>query len=530
MGNFILTFCLVAIFNLGFAQVTPQWEWARNVSTTYSNQAISKICIDDNSNIYVYGTNSKQAIFDSYSLPPGNFIAKYNSQGGLLWVRHLNADASSIACDKAGNLYLTGSFTGNFMPVEGCNLPTHGGSDIFLLKYTTDGYLIVAKHYGAASNEVANDICTGIDGSCYITGSFLGYTTFDSLVFSLSTGPHSYLIKTDNSGEVVWGKVGQNNYYDGLIVREDRSGNIYVSGSDHVENCEYACGGQFLSKYDKNGDLLIDKPHVFGHSACVYDLSIDNNNDLVIIRYNQKYSSDKLEKYDSLLNLKWSRNHGGWGCYGYNKINFDKDDNIYSTGVYGEADPPCISVLIGEDSLYRKGTVDLLITKLDPSGNYEWSIHEGGNGYLGGPAGGPRFNGGARMNKEGCLVIAAQSMGHNNKYTVNFSTHTVINNGDWWQSVISKLKVADGEPVGIAKNEIHHPKAFIHPNPSKGKFVIAQVKSNSVVSISDITGKCIFKGRINSNNEIDLSETAKGIYFLQISNENELYNQKIIID
>ncbi len=84
--------------------------------------------------------------------------------------------------------------------------------------------------------------------------------------------------------------------------------------------------------------------------------------------------------------------------------------------------------------------------------------------------------------------------------------------------------------VGIPKT-----KSFISiaPNPNNGLFTVRTKglnTSNSEIRIYSVSGRLIYQNRINSDVfEIDLSNQAKGIYFVKITSEKQSLNSKLII-
>ncbi len=70
----------------------------------------------------------------------------------------------------------------------------------------------------------------------------------------------------------------------------------------------------------------------------------------------------------------------------------------------------------------------------------------------------------------------------------------------------------------------------IYPNPSKGKLTI-KTKDNYHLEVMDIMGKSVYaKELTGSQNNIDLSNQAAGIYLIRLTNGNKIINHKIIIE
>ncbi len=70
----------------------------------------------------------------------------------------------------------------------------------------------------------------------------------------------------------------------------------------------------------------------------------------------------------------------------------------------------------------------------------------------------------------------------------------------------------------------------IYPNPSNGIFNINLENTDNTIEIYNINGQLILSQKANdSNTTIDLSSQAKGVYFVKITSEQNVYNNKIII-
>ena len=78
----------------------------------------------------------------------------------------------------------------------------------------------------------------------------------------------------------------------------------------------------------------------------------------------------------------------------------------------------------------------------------------------------------------------------------------------------------------------------IFPNPSNGQFNVLlnyQAKDDAQLSIYNILGKAIYQKQITKNSnsvsiEIDLSNEAKGVYFIKLENNDLNYTKKIVIE
>jgi len=107
--------------------------------------------------------------------------------------------------------------------------------------------------------------------------------------------------------------------------------------------------------------------------------------------------------------------------------------------------------------------------------------------------------------------------------------------GPYYQS-ISNLEdegtanTKDTVGTETAAQKIINTPISIYPNPTKG---IVTVKGNNIqyIEVTNVRGQIIFKQETNTNNlNINLSNHAKGIYFVKIMGNNSITVQKIVLE
>ncbi|MBK6772401.1 MAG: SBBP repeat-containing protein [Ignavibacteria bacterium] len=157
------------------------WIRKYNGPGNYFDEANS-IVVDDSGNVFVTGrSNGVGTNFDYATI-------KYNSLGDSVWVKRYNGpgnvddNATSIAVDGSGNVYVTGSSSG---------LGT--GLDYATIKYNSSGDSVWVKRYNGPGNyyDEATSIAVDGYGNVYVTGSSGGIGSgadYATIKYSQSTG------------------------------------------------------------------------------------------------------------------------------------------------------------------------------------------------------------------------------------------------------------------------------------------------------------------------------------------------------
>jgi len=116
--------------------------------------------------------------------------------------------------------------------------------------------------------------------------------------------------------------------------------------------------------------------------------------------------------------------------------------------------------------------------------------------------------------------------------TTATSTHVP---GDWYSISADGLLIrmnfgVPPTPSGI--NNIKQSQFNLYPNPTNGIFVIELDKNSKYeVTVIDILGKTVYTSSINDmSTTIDLSGLEKGVYTVELKDENSKYTEKLIVE
>ena len=264
------------------------------------------ICSDVAGNVYLYGNSdsySNNIIFDNDTLGYGAFIVKYDGGGNVVWAKNIaghlvaNDREQSMCADLSGNIYITGSVYGT--AIFGNDTLT-GTFTVFVAKYDSNGNLLWVK--GAHGSGIGNAIAADANGNIYLTGYFgtsivFGNDTLAGQPFSAAT---IFIAKYDSNGNALWGLSPGGTYSDfGQSICTDSSGNIFVTGyftspylnfgGIPVINNNIGNNDIFIAKYDANGYALfaqsIGAGSEYGMGVCA-----DRNNNVYLTGYFGSYS------------------------------------------------------------------------------------------------------------------------------------------------------------------------------------------------------------------------------------------------
>lgn len=269
------------------------------------------------------------------------FLAKYDRDGTLVWATTTGKSSAlfgnAVAVDATGNCYLTGSFSQNAVFGD-TEFQNNSSYDAFVAKYDTNGAMLWAQQLGGDSSDQGTGIALDADGNCYVTGYFEGDAWFgDQYLISLGDRD-MFICQFDPAGKVQWrqqaGALGKT---QGSAIAVDRHGNSLVTGFyDSLAlfgtNTLSTDGfyDLFLAKYDQQGNLVWAQNTT---SSAIYGASVatdaDGNGyvtgsftgpasfgDLTLT--NDAVSTIFLVKCDGDGNFLWAKQSGGQAeCFGH---------------------------------------------------------------------------------------------------------------------------------------------------------------------------------------------------------------------
>lgn len=329
-----------------------------------------KLQLDALGNVYVAGSITGQTTFGSTVIAASTnsaFLWKLDSEGNTLWAQTViggvKSNSVGMAIDSVGNAFVVGAFSGTTTigtSPSPTTLTSVGDSDIFIVRYNSDGSPAWAKSFGTNgagfSYDGADSVAVDSSGNPVITGSYENDLQLGSYTLTGGFPQSDFVAKFDGGGgNVLWAiKLASSSAsgpnFSGLTtplnrIALDAAGNVYTTG-------------QF------NGTLQLDP---------------SNGTDLTPYGTNATF----ISKLDNRGRFVWGKallpGSGGYDVEGYG-IAVDQQGNVYTTGEFAQTlnfnpDGTPAADLTAIGSSY-----DIYVSELDSSGNYVNALQFGGSG------------------------------------------------------------------------------------------------------------------------------------------------------
>lgn len=274
------------------------------------------------------------------------------SQVSEVWASYpsFKSTARDMILDEDGNIYVTGCRDSAFF------------LDILTIKYDNNGIQKWQSIHNDSLNgyAVGNSIAIDTSGNIYVTGYNCDSVGFDDIM----------TIKYDSSGNELWARRfngSANSHDEAFDIAVSKSGNVYTTG---YVNGPSGYKDIIIVKYDAfgNQDWFQQVNGILDSSDSGKSITLDSDENILIVadlKDSIGVSPILIAKYNSSGNNIWtSKYYGQFGRGGIARsVTTDNNRNVYITG-----------------SLLTNGWQDLIILKLDSSGNILWDYSYDGTG------------------------------------------------------------------------------------------------------------------------------------------------------
>jgi gliding motility-associated-like protein len=333
------------------------------------------------------------------------FISKTNPQGDYVWAIKAGGAGSdrslAICADASGNSYVTGFYygTANF---GSQTITSTGVQDIFIAKYDSNGALVWVRSAGGSGSDIGNGIAVDASGNVAVTGEFAGSASFGGQTLASMNGSVDiFTTRLDANGNFLWARKGSAPGIDrGIDLGFDGAGNIYVTGqfsdtitfdNTHTNNLnnaifvvKYSATGaeQWFRKIGAGSMNVVSGIAVDAASGSAY-LTGDFTGNVIFFGTPNTSLNDPyvnrifLAKYNSSGTLQWAEADGSDSELTSRNLTLDASGNPYVVGTF-KCRLNAYADQYGQGTFNSVGYWDVFVSKFNPSGAWQWSRSFGG--------------------------------------------------------------------------------------------------------------------------------------------------------
>jgi hypothetical protein len=187
-------------------------------------------------------------------------IIKFDPDLNLQWAKHygtpLTDYVKGMDIDDEGNILVIGKFK-NELNFDDITLTSAGSTDLYIVKYSSDGNVVFAFSEGGSAYEDANSIAVSSDGGFFISGTFYGETLINGETITTDNTTGIYLAKYNIDSDFQWVElINGTNLMPGVYLAGNYDGSVFIAGNfqDQV-----VFGSQTLSTSEFDADIYVAK-------------------------------------------------------------------------------------------------------------------------------------------------------------------------------------------------------------------------------------------------------------------------------
>ena len=245
--------------------------WSNRKSTgNVGNLIAESIAVDANNQLYISGNYGISVTFGNQTLNvvggQDAFLLATDANASPLWSKNLGSSfidfAKNVELDQMGNVIVSGFFGGDSLRLNLANLPSAGGYDNFVAKYSNTGQQLWGVRYGGSGFDYCYSI-SAYKNSVYVAGKFLS----SSIVFGTNTingvGGADIFVAKLSGGTLV--SINENSFDNEIsIFPNPFSETISIKKVNNLEKTHYIIsdfsGRIYIDTYKKNDKIKIISP------------------------------------------------------------------------------------------------------------------------------------------------------------------------------------------------------------------------------------------------------------------------------
>lgn len=572
----IVAVSAVALFSTR-ASAQYNLEWAKEYVASDGYHTLGDVTYDMAGNYYSWGffqdsirVNFESSGFDLGSSGQSVYIAKYNTNGELIWAKLLDVDGANsyvnhgaLKVDAQGNIYAYGRYAA---ATSGAQMDINPGSEVtlfpalpptgqnsdfsFILKLDSNGnFLWVKEILGASALGDLSSRHMDIDaeGNIYVAADYTTIVNFgapQNIAFS-NTSKSFYLAKYTGAGDFVWAKEFAGaiptsflKQLTSLVVQNE---NLYISGwyygnldlnpgADVDTLSSVAEAMSFIVQLDTAGTYVFAK-RLIGSGNYINDLAVDATGNIYavgefygtvdfdpnagvtnLVSVGAANDSDAfLMKLNNTGELSWAKRVGADGYDLANACTIDNNGKLLVTGIFsGDVDFDPGNGVAEQEGIAE---IDCFLLRLDADGNYETSHVWGGDMF--------DYAFGIFQDNDNNILI------HGNNGSTNMDYSGIERGGP--SGLIYLMKISPDNSVSVDELTLDS-GVLIFPNPASDQFQIKDLENGTQIKISDISGRVVYSGTANNNLMIvSTQDWSNGLYLIQTELNGAVQKQKLMV-
>ncbi len=403
-------FCVIYALTMN----AQSFDWREFTKNTAARDGVTSTAYDNEGNRYITGwfvgslvwqsdtlVNTDNPVDDYYLAQPNAFVAKFDTNGDLVWSHQISGADWQINCDIAVNpatqeCYISGMFGAEMVIGNDtiANLPGNYGPRPFIVKYGAEGGMNWYRYFNSTLfSEGGYSIDLNDDGDeIYMLTEYIGdlFSNGD-LIHTALGGEITAMGLSTGTGDILHSYVFSSYLTNIQLIECTHNNEVYIAGEAGWEGVVHKLDGT-LSNIEYS--INIGSPSVLDG---VKAISVDNNDNLYVLAYlpdtTQIYTlPDTLNTIIPVAGIKnfaviKFNDNGDWK---YTKtftaddyrVDFhandfeiafvaDKSGNVYVGGAYGGS-LNIQSETITQSFHYHFYEYDTFIFKLNKRGNLRW--------------------------------------------------------------------------------------------------------------------------------------------------------------
>lgn len=360
----LILLCILQLNTMIFSQIQNIWQ---NRTSPIQLDALvlpHGIVSDNGNNVIQVGGARKDNVFNSILISvPSNqvqsYVAKYDLNGSLRWMRHTLSNypnyAQDVVVGLGDDIYVSGYYSSSISFSSIVQLSNQLSNNIYgyIAKYDSSGNVLWADHFvpPRGGNCSVASIEPDLAGGLFVSGNFSltsisnsiapVYFEYRNVSYPTTFGTHLFQTHLDSAGNVIWMRITTSNF----------------SGGSGIFNLNPT-----YTHVAPNGDQFICC-RLLGNSS--YSAILPDGSQ---IPYGGTNSKLVLLKFDYLGNLLWHKLFSGNGQASSFTVTTDSYYNVYISGRLLSGNINFDQITLSNPTVFSDG----FVSKLDSSGNVLW--------------------------------------------------------------------------------------------------------------------------------------------------------------